>query len=96
MVQQPAERVSLDTKAKQIQKFERLQAKQHLAPQLDQDKVVKNLSSKTLTEKEKEALALGLNVAVAPKQIPTFEIIATTEATASNSTLQQHKHSDMG
>ena len=62
------ERVSLDTKAKPIHKFKRLQAKQHLAPQLDQDKVVKNLSSKTLTEKEKEALALGLNFVVAPKQ----------------------------
>ncbi len=77
-----AERVSLDTKAKQIQKFERLHVKQHLAPQLDQDKAVRNFNSRTLVEKEKEALALGLNFAVAPKQIPTFEIIAATEATA--------------
>ena len=55
------EKISLDTKAKQIQKFDRLQAKQHLAPQLDQGKVVKNFSSRSFTPKEMEALALGLN-----------------------------------
>ena len=77
------EKISLDTKAKQIQKFDRLQAKQHLAPQLNQDKVVKNFSSRSLAPKEKEALALGLNFAVTPKQIPTFKIVAATEATAS-------------
>ena len=66
------------------QKYECLQVKQHLAPpQLDQDKIVKNLSSRSLAPKEKEALALGLNFAVTPKRIPTFEIIAATEATAS-------------
>ena len=78
------EKICLDSKAKQIQKFEHLQAKQHVAPpQLDQDKVVKSLSSRSLAPKEKEALALGLNVAVTPQWIPTFEIIAATEATAS-------------
>ena len=66
------------------QKYECLQVKQHLAPpQLDQDKIVKNLSSRSLAPKEKEALALGLNFAVTPKRIPTFEIIAATETTAS-------------
>ena len=44
---------------------------------------MKNFSSRSLAPKEKEALALGLNFAITPKQIPTFEIIAATEATAS-------------
>ena len=60
-----------------------LLAKQHLAPQLNQDRVMKNFSSSSLAPKELEALVLGLNFAVTPKQIPTFEIIAATEATAS-------------
>ena len=34
------------------------------------------------TEEEKEVLALGLNFAIAPKQIPTLDIIAATECTA--------------
>ena len=34
------------------------------------------------TEEEKEVLALGLNFAIAPKQIPTLNIIAATECTA--------------
>ena len=77
------ERISSDTKAKQIQKFKHLQAKQQSMHQLHQDKVVKNFSHRILTKKEKEVLSQGLNFAVIPKQIPTFEIIAATEATAS-------------
>lgn len=83
------------TKAKQIQKVECLKAKQNLVPELDQDKAVKNFHSRSITEKEKETLALGLNVAVTPKHIPTFEIIAGTEATA-NSTPRQHNFSYTG
>ena len=40
-------------------------------------------------------LALGLNFAVTPKQIPIFEIIAATEATASqldSETAQRLRH----
>ena len=49
--------------------------KQHqLALWLNQDKVVKNFTSRALAQKGEEALALGLNFAVAPQQIPSFEI----------------------
>ena len=49
--------------------------KQHqLALWLNQDKVVKNFTSRALALKGEEALALGLNFAVAPQQIPIFEI----------------------
>ena len=75
--------ISLDTKARQMRKFKCLQAKQHPEPQLNKEKLVRNLSSRSLTEKEKDVLALGLNFAVTPKWIPTFEIIAGTESTAS-------------
>ena len=78
-----------------MQKFERLQAKQHPGPQFNKEKLVRNLSSRNLTEKEKDVLALGLNFAVAAKGIPTFEIIAATESTASQldrETAQQLKH----
>ena len=73
--------IGLDTKAKQIQKFERLQAKQRLAPRARHSG--EKFQQQTLAEKEKAALALGLNFSVAPKQIPTFEMTAATEATAS-------------
>ena len=89
------ETVHLETKTTQMQKFERLQAKQHLVPQLDKDKLVKNLSSRNLTEQEKDVLALGLNFAVAPRQIPTLQIIAATESTATQldkETAQQLRH----
>ena len=76
------EKIGSDTKAKQTQKFERLQAKQHSMHQLDQDKIVKNFSHRALTEKEKDVLSRGLDFAITPKQIPTLEIIAATEATA--------------
>ena len=56
------EMIHRETKATQMQKFERLQAKQHLVPQLDKDKLVKNLSSRNITKKEKDVLALGLNL----------------------------------
>ena len=79
----------LDTKARQMQKFECLQAKQHPAPQLDKDKLVKKSGSRSLTEKNKDVLALGLNFAVAPRWIPTLEIIAATESTAAASQLDK-------
>ena len=84
------EMIHWETKATQMQKFERLQAKLHLVPQLDKDKLVKNLSSRNLTEKEKDVLALGLNFAVTPRQI-----IAATESTATQldkETAQQLRH----
>ena len=91
------EKIGLDTKAKKIQKFDCLQAKQHLAPQLDQGKVVKNFSSRSLAPKEKKALALGLNFAVTLKQIPTFKIILQQlRPQPANLTVKQHNYSDTG
>ena len=49
---------------------------------LDTNKVVRNLSTRPLTEDEKKVLALGLNYAVTPRMIPVHNIIAATEATA--------------
>ena len=46
--------------------------------------MVRNLSNRVLTEGEKDVLALGLNYTITPKQIPTLDIIAATEATASH------------
>ena len=77
-----AKRVYSDTKARQISKFERLMSLPHQPPRIDKHCVVKDLSNRTLTEGEEEVLALGLNYAVTPKEIPTLDIIAATEATA--------------
>ena len=49
---------------------------------MNPDKVVHNASDRTLTEDEKQALALGLNFTVTPKNMPTRDIIAATESTA--------------
>ena len=48
---------------------------------MNSDKVVHNASDRTLTEDEKRVLALRLNFAVTPKDIPR-DIIAATESTA--------------
>ena len=49
---------------------------------LDQNKLVINLSRKTLSENQNKVLALGLNFATAPKEIPKKDIIARTESFA--------------
>ena len=63
------------------QKVRKLHARR-FGPNLDTEKVVRNLSHRTLTEDEKRVLALGLNFAVTPKTIPVPDVIAATEATA--------------
>ena len=73
-----ATKVAEATKTKQIKKFDKLHACR-FGPNLDTDKVVRNLSHRTLTEDEKRVLALGLNFA---KTIPVPDVIAATEATA--------------
>ena len=45
-------------------------------------RVVKNLSSRILTNTEEQVLSLGLNYAITPARIPYNNIIAATEATA--------------
>ena len=67
------------TKDKQKQKYECL-SKAHQARRLD-PQAVRNISSRTLSDDEQEVLALGLNCAKAPGQIPYNVIIAATEAT---------------
>ena len=49
---------------------------------LDPKRVVVKISKRTLSEDEERVLTLGLNFAVAPKQVPYESIIAATEATA--------------
>ena len=69
------------TKSKQINKFNKLHTCR-FGPNLDTEKVVRNLSQRVLTEDKKRVLALGLNFTVTPKTIPVSNIIAATEATA--------------
>ena len=77
------EEVASQTKNRQEQKFERLMnEKWGYRPTLDAGKVVKNLSEHELSAEEEQALVLGFNFAVTPKQIPIADIIAPTETTA--------------
>ena len=78
---QAAEKAFAAAKTRQKLKFEKLRDARHTTP-LDPKKVVKNFSSRSLTDDEERVLALGLNYAVAPKQVPYQEIIVATEATA--------------
>lgn len=59
------------------------QLTKHKTPKLPTECVVRNLSSRTLTPNEEEVLALGLNFATTPRQVPVLRMIASTEATAS-------------
>ena len=76
-----AEEAFAATKEKQINKFNNLFLRKFARRTLDANKVVKNLSTRPLSEDESKVLALGLNYAVAPRTIPTHSIIAATEAT---------------
>ena len=89
-----AKKVYADNKARQISKFERLTSQTHKTSRTDNDRVVRNLSNRVLTEEEKDVLALGLNYAITPKQIPMLDIIAATEATASH--LDEEKAQKLG
>ena len=46
---------------------------------MDCEKLVLNISSKPLTDTEKFALQKGMNFPIAPKKIPTAEIVAAVE-----------------
>ena len=74
-------KVAEETKAKQINKFNRFYMQKY-GRGVNPDKVVHNASDKALIDDEKQVLALGLNFAVTPKDIPMKGIIAATEATA--------------
>lgn len=76
----PGKRVASLTKEKQKQKYERLY-QAHQPQRLDPQSVVRNISSRTLSDDKQEPLALGLNFSKTPRQIPYNTIIAATEAT---------------
>ena len=64
----------------------------HKNQQLDTHRVVKNISSRSLTDNEEKVLALGLNFALTPRRIPYRDIIATVESTARQLSEEQAKH----
>ena len=73
-----------ETKAQQMRKFEGLLNEKINRRRedgcLDSQKVVKNLSTHSLTESERDVLALGLNFGVGPKSVPVVDIIAAVES----------------
>ena len=73
---------ALTTKNRQKKKFDQLRNEHHQNSTLDPKRVINNISRRALTEDEERVLALGLNFAVTPKQIPYRDIIAATESTA--------------
>ena len=64
-----AEKTSQTTKTRQMEKFDKLKSA-HNTASLDPKKVVKNVSSRTLTEDEERILSFSLNFAVVPKRVP--------------------------
>ena len=82
------------TKTRQIRKFEGLLNEKSNRRRddkcLDSQKVVRNLSTHSLTEGERDVLALALNFGIAPKAVPVVDIIAAVESTANE--LPEEKH----
>ena len=76
-----ADKASLETKVRQKRKFDELK-RICTNGALDPKRVVRNVSSRILSEDEEKVLALGLNFAIAPKRIPFTDTIAATESTA--------------
>ena len=68
-------------RTRQKKKYDQLKSARNTTS-LDPKKVVRNFSSRSLTEDEERVLSLGLNFAVAPKRIPYQDIIVATESTA--------------
>ena len=68
-------------KAKQRQKFQRLRQERRKPPATARDtRNVVNLSQRTLNDDEQSVLSLGLNYAVAPRRVPSMDIIAAVES----------------
>ena len=86
LVEQEKTKTDYETKARQIRKFEGLLNEKSNRRRedgcLDSQKVIKNLSSHSLTESERDVLALGLNFGIAPKSVPVVDIIAAVESAA--------------
>ncbi len=72
-----ATKVADTTKARQIKKFNQLILSK-LGPSLDVNKVVKNISQRTLTTEEEQVLSLGLNFAITPRTILIADIIVAS------------------
>ena len=75
-----------ETKARKIRKFEGLLNEKSNRRRndecLDSQKVVRNLSTHSLTESERDVFALGLDFGTAPKAVPVVDIIAAVESAA--------------
>ena len=86
LVEQEKTKTDNETKARQIRKFEGLLNEKSNRRRddecLDSQKVVRNLSTHSLTESERDVLALGLNFGIAPKAVPVVDIIAAVESAA--------------
>lgn len=72
---------AMKTKERQKCKFEQLQSNHQPIQQLYPQMVVKYISSRQISSDEQEALALDLNFARTPTEIPHRAIIAATEST---------------
>ena len=70
------------TKRSQQAKFNKLLRWRPRPPALDKSRLVVNMSKRVLNDDETILLSRGLNFSVAPKKIPTEEIIASTESLA--------------
>jgi hypothetical protein len=77
-----------ETKSRRERKFELLTIRKRANTfvnarfTLDRERMVKNFSSRSLTDSEEQVLALGLNFVNTLPRIPYNTIIASTEATA--------------
>ena len=74
------------TKERQKRKFDTLNRERERARERDRqhmtspDRLVVNLSSKSLSDTQKRVLAKGLKFAPAPKSIPVKEIVTNVES----------------
>ena len=86
LVEQEKTKTDNETKARQIWKFEGLLNEKSNRRRdnecLDSQKVVRNLSTCSLTVSERDVFALGLNFGIAPKAVPVVDIIAAVESAA--------------
>ena len=69
------------TRKQTLQKLQKESRGQH-CKNLDRSKVVVNLSQQMLIKGEETLMACGVNFALAPKEVPRDEIIASTESLA--------------
>ena len=98
LLEQWKTKVDNEQKTLQIRKFEGLLNKTSNRRRkdgcLDSQKVVRNLSTPSLTESERDVLALGLNFRISPKAVPVVDIIAAIETQLMNYRRKKHWSSE--